>query len=73
MRTLEFDHKSFTKCIINWFALLRNQPQFMDRCPDNIYDKFDKEEWFSLEEEHPNIFSQKRLLSSLRKIANSNG
>ncbi|MBP3358300.1 MAG: hypothetical protein J6K91_05250 [Opitutales bacterium] len=59
--------------IINWFALLRNQPQFMDRCPDNIYDEFDEEEWFQLSYEHPNIFSQKRLLSRLRKIANSNG
>ena len=59
--------------IINWFALLRNQPQFMDRCPDNIYDEFDEEEWFQLEYEYPDIFSQKRLLSSLRKIANSNG
>jgi hypothetical protein len=49
--------------------LLSKQPQFADRCPDSIYDNFDVQDWNRLEEKYPDIFSNRRFLSTLRKLA----
>ena len=53
----------------DWRNLLKAQPQFADKCPDKIYDEFSQEQWAELEAKHPEIFKDKHMLSTLRKLA----
>ena len=46
-----------------------DQPQFADKCPNKIYDQFSQGEWAKLEAQHPGVFEDKHMLSTLRKLA----
>lgn len=54
---------------MNCYNLLKVQPQFADKCPDCAYDQFTKEQWDELETKNPEVFSNRRMLSTLRKLA----
>ena len=59
--------KSFK--VKDWFELFKSRPEFANHCPDDIYDKFSKGHWIHLEIKYPEIFKEKHMLSTLRKLA----
>lgn len=52
-----------------WKKLLLSQPQFVEYFTDNLWDGFSQEQWDELEATNPEVYSSKRMLSNLRKLA----
>ena len=51
------------------FKLLMAKPELADKFPDFQYDELELAQWNTLESKYPDVFSRKRFLSTLRKIA----
>ena len=53
----------------DWKNLLLEHPKLAEYFTDTLWDGFSQEQWKILEALHPGVFEEKRMLSTLRKLA----